>query len=222
MVDAREVAPQAATRDMFLDDKGNVVPGRSTSTALAAAIPGEAAGWAYLATKYGKLPLKTSMQPAIRIAREGFALNTRLRGGIEAKKNLFQAGAAAKIFLVKGEVPAVGTIKQPELRRFSRRLPSRPDGFYKGPVAKRMVEGVRKWAASVAGDSRTIASPSKPLYGEYRGAHCRGPPPSSAAPRSSMRSTFSAFDSFSVDAPRASTLWSRRCGARIAIARNIR
>src|SRR5262245_39367431 len=51
MVDAREVAPQAATRDMFLDDKGNVVPGRSTSTALAAGIPGEAAGWAHLAAK---------------------------------------------------------------------------------------------------------------------------------------------------------------------------
>src|SRR5262245_5131707 len=44
MVDAREVAPKAATRDMFLDDQGNVVPGRSTATALAAAIPGEAAG----------------------------------------------------------------------------------------------------------------------------------------------------------------------------------
>ena len=61
MVDAREVAPLAATRDMFLDEKGNVVPGRSTATALAAGIPGEAAGWAHMATKYGRLPLKTSL-----------------------------------------------------------------------------------------------------------------------------------------------------------------
>src|SRR5687768_5644931 len=72
MVDAREVAPRAATRDMFLDQHGNVVQGRSTTTALAAGIPGEPAGFAYLATKYGRLPLKTSMQPAIRLAREGF------------------------------------------------------------------------------------------------------------------------------------------------------
>src|SRR5687767_15635964 len=67
MVDAREVAPKAATRDMFLDDQGNVVPGRSMQTALAAGIPGEAAGWAQLAAKYGRLPFKTSLQPAIRL-----------------------------------------------------------------------------------------------------------------------------------------------------------
>ena len=184
MVDAREVAPKAATRDMFLDEKGNVVPGRSTATALAAGIPGEAAGWAHMATKYGRLPLKTSLQPAIRLAREGFPLNTRLRGGIEAKRNLFQAGAAAKIFLVKGEVPAVGTvIKQPELAQTLTALAENgPDGFYKGPVAKRMVDGVRKlggiWSLEDFADYRVIER--KPLYGEYRGARIvSAPPPSS-------------------------------------------
>jgi gamma-glutamyltranspeptidase/glutathione hydrolase len=184
MVDAREVAPKAATRDMFHDDKGNVVPGRSTATALAAGIPGEAAGWAHLAAKYGKLPLKTSMQPAIRLAREGFALNTRLRGGIEAKRNLFQAGAAARIFLVNGEVPAVGTIiKQPELAQTLTALADQgPDGFYKGAVAKRMVEGVRKlggiWSLEDFASYRVAER--KPLYGEYRGARIiSAPPPSS-------------------------------------------
>ncbi len=184
MVDAREVAPKAATRDMFLDEKGNVVPGRSTATALAAGIPGEAAGWAHMAKSYGKLPLKTSLQPAIRLAREGFPLNTRLRGGIEAKRNLFQAGAAAKIFLVNGAVPDVGTvIKQPELAQTLTALAERgPDGFYKGPVAKRMVDGVRKlggiWSLEDFGDYRVIER--KPLYGEYRGARViSAPPPSS-------------------------------------------
>ncbi len=184
MVDAREVAPKAATRDMFLDDKGNVVPGRSTATALAAGIPGEAAGWAHLATKYGKLPLKTSMQNAIRLAREGFPLNTRLRGGIEAKRNLFQEGAAAKIFLVKGAVPDVGTIiKQPELAQTLTAVAEQgPDGFYKGAVAKRMVEGVRKlggiWSLEDFTSYRVVER--KPLYGEYRGARIvAAPPPSS-------------------------------------------
>jgi gamma-glutamyltranspeptidase/glutathione hydrolase len=184
MVDAREVAPQAATRDMFLDEKGNVVPGRSSATALAAGIPGEAAGWAHLATKYGRLPLKTSMQPAIHLAREGFPLNARLRGGIEAKRNLFQAGAAAKIFLVKGEVPAVGTIiKQPELAQTLTALAEQgPDGFYKGAVAKRMVEGVRKLGGiwSLEDFARYRVAERKPLYGEYRGAKIiSAPPPSS-------------------------------------------
>jgi gamma-glutamyltranspeptidase/glutathione hydrolase len=205
MVDAREVAPKAATRDMFLDAQGNVVPGRSTSTALAAGIPGEAAGWAHLATKYGKLPLKTSMQPAIRIAREGFALNTRLRGGIEAKKNLFHAGAAAKIFLVKGEVPAVGTImKQPELAQILTTVAEQgPDGFYKGPVAKRMVEGVRKlkgiWSLEDFADYRVAER--KPLYGEYRGARIvAAPPPSSGGTTIiDALNILSAFDLHAVD-----------------------
>jgi gamma-glutamyltranspeptidase / glutathione hydrolase len=205
MVDAREVAPKAATRDMFLDDKGNVVPGRSTSTALAAAIPGEAAGWAYLATKYGRLPLQTSMQPAIRIAREGFALNTRLRGGIEAKKNLFQAGAAAKIFLVKGEVPAVGTIiKQPELAQILTAVAGQgPEGFYKGAVAKRMVDGVRKlggiWSLEDFASYRVAER--KPLYGEYRGARIvAAPPPSSGGTTViDALNILSAFDLHAVD-----------------------
>jgi gamma-glutamyltranspeptidase/glutathione hydrolase len=205
MVDAREVAPKAATRDMFLDDKGNVVPGRSTATALAAGIPGEAAGWAHLATKYGKLPLKTSMQPAIRIAREGFALNMRLRGGIEAKKNLFQAGAAAKIFLVNGEVPAVGTIiKQPELAQILTTLAEQgPDGFYKGSVAKRLVEGVRKlggiWSLEDFASYRVAER--KPLYGEYRGARIvAAPPPSSGGTTIiDALNILSAFDLHAVD-----------------------
>jgi gamma-glutamyltranspeptidase / glutathione hydrolase len=205
MVDAREVAPKAATRNMFLDDKGNVVPGRSTATALAAGIPGEAAGWAHLAAKYGKLPLKTSLQPAIRLAREGFALNTRLRGGIEAKKNLFQAGAAAKIFLVNGEVPAVGTIiKQPELAQVLTALAEQgPDGFYKGTVAKRMVDGVRKLGGiwSLEDFSSYRVAERKPLYGEYHGARIvAAPPPSSGGTTIiDALNILSAFDLGAVD-----------------------
>ena len=111
MVDAREVAPLAATRDMFLDEKGNVVRGRSTTTALAAGIPGEPAGFAHIAAKYGRLPLKTSLQPAIRLAREGFPLNARLRGGIEAKRDHVQRRCRGESLSAQtAQVPAVGTL----------------------------------------------------------------------------------------------------------------
>jgi len=184
MVDAREVAPLAATHDMFLDAQGNVIKGRSTSTALAAGIPGEPAGFEYISKTYGKLPFKTVLQPAIRLAREGFPLNERLRGGIVAKKDLFNAGAAAKVFLVKGEVPAVGTlIKQPELAKTLTVLAGQgASGFYKGPVAKQLVDGVKKMGGiwSLQDLSSYEIKERKPVYGQYRGARIiSAPPPSS-------------------------------------------
>lgn len=174
MVDAREVAPRAATHDMFLDDSGNVVKGRSTSTALAAAIPGEPAGFEYVSKNYGKLPFKTVLQPAIRLAREGFPLNDRLRGGIIAKRETFNAGAAAKIFLDKGQAPAAGfIIKQPELAKTLTVLAERgAEGFYKGQVAKQLVDGVKKMGGiwSLQDLAEYKVQERKPLYGEYRGA----------------------------------------------------
>jgi gamma-glutamyltranspeptidase/glutathione hydrolase len=174
MVDAREVAPGAATHDMFLDEKGDVVKGRSTSTALAAGIPGEPAGFEYVAKTYGKLPFKTVLQPAIRLARDGFPLNDRLRGGIVAKRETFNAGAAARVFLDKGQVPAVGfVIKQPELAKTLTALAERgAEGFYKGPVAKRLVEGVKKMGGiwSLQDLAEYQVKERKPLYGEYLGA----------------------------------------------------
>ena len=102
---------------MYLDKDGNPVPGLSRDSALAAGIPGEPAGLAHLAKKYGKLPLAVSMAPAIKLAREGFPLYARLRGGMEFKKNAFlKTPDATRVYLVNGEVPALGyVIKQPEL-----------------------------------------------------------------------------------------------------------
>lgn len=184
MVDGREVAPAAATHDMFLDKQGNVVPGLSTNSALAAGIPGEPAGFVHLAAKYGKLPLKVSMQPAIRLAREGFPLNARLRGGIEAKRGTFNKGAAAKVFLHKGAVPELNAlIVQPDLARTLTAIAEQGrDGFYKGVVAKRLVEGVRGMGGiwSLQDLENYQVKERKPVYGEYHGARIISvPPPSS-------------------------------------------
>lgn len=184
MVDGREVAPAAATRNMFLDKDGNVVPGLSTGSALAAGIPGEAAGFAYLAKTYGRLPLKTSLQPAIRLARDGFPLNERLRGGIEAKRNTFSKGAAARVFLKNGTAPPRDTlIRQPDLAKTLTELAEKgPDGFYKGAVAKKLVDGVRTLGGiwSLEDLATYEIRERKPVYGEYHGARIvSAPPPSS-------------------------------------------
>jgi gamma-glutamyltranspeptidase/glutathione hydrolase len=185
LVDAREVAPAAATRDMFLDEHGKPVPGRSTETALAGGIPGEAAAFAHLAAKYGRLPLKRSMQPAIKLAREGFPVYPRLVEDITRKKAALEKSEdARRIFLVKGEPPAVGQIlRQPELARSLGMVAEKgADGFYKGELAARLVAGVRKlggiWSLEDLAAYNLIER--EPLHGNYKGARITtAPPPSS-------------------------------------------
>src|SRR5262249_22701828 len=70
-IDYREKAPGKATRDMYLDEKGNVIPGASLIGYRAAGVPGSVAGMVYAQKKWGKLSLARVMSPAIRLAREG-------------------------------------------------------------------------------------------------------------------------------------------------------
>ncbi len=186
MLDAREKAPGAASRDMYLDKHGNVIDNASISGALAAGIPGEPAAFEYLARKYGKLPLKQSLQPAIRLAREGFALYARLQGGIRYKRQvLLRSADAAKAFLTAdGNVPEVGTvIKQPDLANTLEAIANEgAKGFYAGRVAADLVAGVRAdggiWTLQDLAAYRVIER--KPLIGEYHGARIvSASPPSS-------------------------------------------
>ena len=185
MIDLREMAPGAAHRDMYLDKDGNVVPGLSRDSALAAGIPGEAAGIAHLAKKYGKLPLSVSLAPAIRLAREGFPLYTRLRGGMEFKKNAFlKSPDTARVFLLDGEVPPLGhVIRQPELAATFELLAAKgPDVFYKGEFARKLVDGVRQlggnWTVEDLANYKVVER--EPVVGHYRGARIvSGSPPAS-------------------------------------------
>ena len=185
MIDLREMAPGASHRDMYLDKNGNVIAGLSRDSALAAGIPGEAAGMAHLAKKYGKLPLAVSLAPAIKLAREGFPLYTRLRGGMQFKKDAFlKTPDAARVFLVNGEVPELGhVIKQPELAATFELLAAKgADGFYKGEFAKKLVAGVQQlggnWTEADLANYKIVERP--PVVGHYRGARIvSGSPPTS-------------------------------------------
>src|SRR6202030_3769965 len=143
MLDAREKAPGAASRDMYLDKAGNPIENASTAGSLAAAIPGEPAAFEYLARKYGKLSLKQSLQPAIRLARAGFPLYARLQGGIRYKQKVLARSAdAARPFLTSaGGVPDVGAIiKQPDLANTLEAIAEHgAPGFYAGRVAADLV-----------------------------------------------------------------------------------
>jgi len=186
MVDAREKAPGAASRDMYLDAQGNPVEHASTTGPKAAAIPGEPAALEYLARHYGNLPLTVSLAPAIRLAREGFPLYERLRSAIQYKRaSLLRSPDAARVFLTpSGEVPEVGAlIKQHDLADTIEAIARQGGaGFYSGRIARDLVNGVRAgggiWTLEDLAAYRVVER--KPLIGEYHGARIvSASPPSS-------------------------------------------
>ena len=185
MIDGREKAPKAAHRDMYLDKAGNVIPGLSMNGPLSAGIPGTPAGMVHLAKKYGRLPLATSLQPAIEQAREGFKVDEHYQRMAKFRlEALRQSPAAASTFLQNDKVPEVGyLIKQPDLANTLALIANNGnDGFYAGELAKKMVQGVRDakgiWSLDDLSDYRIVER--QPVRGSYRGiAITTAAPPSS-------------------------------------------
>ena len=144
-IDARERAPQGATKDMYLDAAGQPIPRASMEGALSAGIPGEPAGMVYLTENFGTLPLSVTLAPAIRYAQEGFALTPRAQVGLKfRKKTLLGDNAFSAVFYPGGDLPALETIiKQPDLAATLERFAADGfAGFYKGKTAQLLVDGV--------------------------------------------------------------------------------
>ena len=185
MIDGRERAPFAATADMYLDAKGDVVANASIDGPRAAGIPGTPAALDLLARRYGKLPLKTSLQPAIKLAREGFVIDEHYRRLAGFRLEALRASpAAARIFLLDNEVPPPGyRLRQPDLATTLIAIAKRgADGFYRGKTARALVAGVRDtnglWTDRDLAEYRAVER--EPVRGEYHGIRV-----TSAAPPSS-------------------------------------
>ena len=161
-LDARERAPGAAHADLYRRD-GQVQPALSRDGALAAAIPGLPAALVELAEQHGRLALRDSLAPAIRLAREGFPVDRVYRDRATMRLAAMRDDAeTARLFLNSGEVPAEGTLlRQPELADTLLTLAKHGrDGFYAGPLAERLVAGVRAaggiWTLQDLADYRTV------------------------------------------------------------------
>ena len=144
MIDARETAPGKITAAMFLGPDGQPLPRASLDGGLAAAIPGLPAGLAHLAKKYGKLPLKKSFAPAIRLAREGFRIDARYRQMGEFRLELLKGDSGlAKLFLDGGAMPGEKfSLRQPDLARTLQAIAkSGASAFYQGAIARELVNG---------------------------------------------------------------------------------
>ncbi|WP_462319829.1 gamma-glutamyltransferase [Halochromatium sp.] len=173
MIDGRERAPLAAHRDLYLDDAGELIPGASLNGPLAAGIPGEPAALVHIAEQYGRLPLTESLAPAIRLAREGFAVDEVYRRMATWRSEVLRASpAAAAQFLVDGEVPELGSrIRQPDLAAVLEAIAAQGRaGFYEGEVAQKLVEGARAGGGIWSLDdlSRYQVVEREPIVGRYR------------------------------------------------------
>lgn len=185
MLDGRERAPLAAHRDLYLDQQGEVIPGLSVNGPLAAGIPGQPAALAHLALLYGRLSLSQTLAPAIHLAREGFPVDEHYRRMAQWRLAQLQRWPGAQNqFLQQGVVPVAGhLLKQPDLADTLMQMAEQGhDGFYRGGVAERLVNGVREaggiWTLDDLAQYRIMER--KPIRGEYRGMTI-----TSAAPPSS-------------------------------------
>jgi gamma-glutamyltranspeptidase / glutathione hydrolase len=201
MIDGRERAPLAASRDMYLDQAGRFVSERSLNGPLAAGIPGEPAALAHLADRYGKLPLTETLRPAIELARGGFEVDAIYRRLAGWRETVLRASpAAAGQFLPGGVVPEPGTvIRQPDLAKTLTRLAEQGrEGFYAGPVAEALVNGVRAaggiWTLQDLADYRIVER--APVTGDYHGWRLvsAAPPSSGGVALVQMLNMLSGFD----------------------------
>jgi gamma-glutamyltranspeptidase/glutathione hydrolase len=187
-IDYRETAPAAAMRDMFLDAAGNADPVKSRDSGLAVGVPGTVAGLALAHAKYGsgKFALGELMRPAIRLARDGVAVDDDLADSLpRARERLARWPASARIFLRAGG-DALGrgdSLRQPDLAATLGSIAEHgPDAFYRDVTAERIVAAVAAAGGVMTRDDLTAyrAVVREPVRGTYRGYEVVSmPPPSS-------------------------------------------
>jgi gamma-glutamyltranspeptidase/glutathione hydrolase len=146
-LDYRETAPARATHDMYLDEKGQSTT-KSVSGPLAPGVPGAVAGMLEAHRRFGRLPLAQVIGPAIRLARDGFVVDSfHARSLASATRRFAQYSPAALAqYTINGAPLTPGaTLKQPDLARTLEAIRDRGrDGFYKGWVAKAIAAEMRR------------------------------------------------------------------------------
>ena len=181
-VDYREKAPAAATRDMYLDAQGNVIEGASEIGYKAIGVPGSVAGMVYAEQKYGKLTLKQVMAPAIRLAREGYALTWEEAADMH-DRHLAEFPESHRVFQRNGEYYKPAEIfRQPDLARTLERIAAKPDDFYHGALARELAAAMQKGGGLITADdlAHYEVKEREPVRGTYRGFEViSAPPPSS-------------------------------------------
>ena len=181
-IDYRETAPMAATRDMYIEN-GKLTK-KSTVGGLASGVPGSVAGMAAALAKYGTMSLHDVMQPAIKLASEGFVVDSATSRGLGASAHLISQFAGAAVFLPGGKPLPPGTLlRQPELAKTLRLIADQgPSAFYTGPIADEIVAQMKRDGGIITKQDLASYKPAwrAPIVGKYRGYTLYAMPPSSS------------------------------------------
>ena len=185
-LDFREKAPLAAYQDMYLDEEGEVVPGLSLNGQKAAGVPGSVDGMIKAHERFGKLPLESLIQPAIKLAQKGFEITDQQADNYNNLRQTFVAynRDSLNIPLVKQEPWKKGDVlKQKDLAQTLKRIRKNGrEGFYSGETARLIVEEMQAGNGIInLEDLKKYESVwRKPVVGEYQGYKVisMGPPSS--------------------------------------------
>ena len=182
-IDFREVAPGAATRDMYIDESGNVSPNSLTGH-LASGVPGAVAGLYELHRRYGKLAWRDVIQPAIDLAENGFVVNERFARLVKGDERLTRFEGSAALFYPNGQPLAAGTHwRNPDLAKTLRRIAEHGrDGFYKGETADLIVAEMQSGGGIITHEdlANYQAKWREPIRFTYRGHNIISMPPASS------------------------------------------
>ena len=180
-LDYRETAPLAAHRDMYLDERGNVIENASLIGAQAAGVPGTVAGLWEAHRRYGKLPWKDLVMPAVRLAEEGFLPAKALVDDIHSMQEWF--GDSTNFWRHFGGINSGQPFRQPALGKTLRRIAERgSDDFYRGETARLVVGQMERSNGLITAEDleRYRAVWREPLRSKWRDYEIlAAPPPSS-------------------------------------------
>ncbi|MFZ6814148.1 gamma-glutamyltransferase [Undibacterium sp. Rencai35W] len=184
-LDFREMAPMRATRDMYLDQSGQVIPGKSLYSHLAVGVPGTVAGLSLALNKFGTMTLSDVIAPAIRLAEQGFEVSPHLASILDAERDHLGAWESSKAIFFKNGRPLLAGEKlvQKDLANSLKLIAKDgPQAFYQGSIAKKIAAEMAKHQGVIGIDdlNNYKVIEREPVKGNYRGYQVMSmPPPSS-------------------------------------------
>ena len=184
-LDFREVAPQGASRNMYLDASGTVIDGKSLFSHYAVGVPGTVAGMTHALARWGSMPLSKVMAPAIALAEKGYPVSVTLAKTLnQEKKNMGQWPATQAVFWKNGAPLQTGErLVQKDLAQSMRLISQQgAKAFYQGAIAQKIAAEMAPHANAITlqdlRDYKVVER--EPVRGSYRGYQIvTMPPPSS-------------------------------------------